>query len=149
MTAMDAVTQVPAPVNEPVRQYAPGSAERTELEETLKRMASEPRELTSTIGGEKRFGGGEEIDVVQPHNRHHVLGTMRGATHEDARAAVDAATAAAPGWRELSFDDRAAILLKAADLLAGPWRQRLNAATMLGQSKTAVSYTHLTLPTKA
>ncbi|HTE73626.1 MAG TPA: L-glutamate gamma-semialdehyde dehydrogenase [Actinomycetes bacterium] len=135
---MDAVTQVPAPVNEPVRQYAPGSAERADLEQTLKRMASEPRELTMTIGGEKRFGGGDELDVVQPHNRHHVLGTMRGATHADARAAVDAATAAAPGWRALSFDDRAAILLRAADLLAGPWRSTLNAATMLGQSKTAI-----------
>jgi 1-pyrroline-5-carboxylate dehydrogenase len=76
---MDAVTQVPAPVNEPVRQYAPGSAERTELESTLKRMASEPRELTMAIGGEHRFGSGDEIEVVQPHNRHHVLGTMRGA----------------------------------------------------------------------
>ena len=138
MAAMDAVTQVPAPVNEPVRQYAPGSAERADLEQTLKRMASEPRELTMTIGGEKRFGGGDELDVVQPHNRHHVLGTMRGATHADARAAVDAATAAAPGWRALSFDDRAAILLRAADLLAGPWRSTLNAATMLGQSKTAI-----------
>ena len=138
MAAMDAVTQVPAPVNEPVRQYAPGSAERADLEQTLKRMASEPRELTMTIGGDKRFGGGDELDVVQPHNRHHVLGTMRGATHADARAAVDAATAAAPGWRALSFDDRAAILLRAADLLAGPWRSTLNAATMLGQSKTAI-----------
>ena len=138
MTGMDAVTQVPAPVNDPVRQYAPGSAERAELEGTLKRMASEPRELTMTIGGVKRFGSGETIEVVQPHNRHHVLGTMRGATHEDARAAVDAATAAAPDWRAMSFDDRAAILLKAADLLAGPWRSTLNAATMLGQSKTAI-----------
>src|SRR5690349_16490365 len=138
MTRMDAVTQVPTPVNEPVRQYAPGSAERAELEGTLKRMASEPRELTMAIGGEHRFGGGDEIEVVQPHNRHHVLGTMRGATHEDARAAIDAATAAAPEWRAMSFDDRAAVLLKAADLLAGPWRATLNAATMLGQSKTAI-----------
>ncbi|MDQ1600649.1 MAG: 1-pyrroline-5-carboxylate dehydrogenase [Actinomycetota bacterium] len=138
MTSMDAVTQVPAPVNEPVRQYAPGSAERTELESTLKRMASEPRELTMAIGGEHRFGAGDELEVVQPHNRHHVLGTMRGATHEDARAAVDAAKAAAPEWRAMSFDDRAAVLLKAADLLAGPWRATLNAATMLGQSKTAI-----------
>jgi 1-pyrroline-5-carboxylate dehydrogenase len=135
---MDAVTQVPAPVNEPVRQYAPGSAERTELEETLKRCASEPRELTMTIGGERRLGGGSEIEVVTPHNHHHVLGTLRGATHEDARAAVDAALEAAPSWRAMSFDDRAAILLKAADLLAGPWRATLNAATMLGQSKTAI-----------
>jgi 1-pyrroline-5-carboxylate dehydrogenase len=98
---MDAVTQVPAPANEPVRQYAPGTPERAELEETLKRCASEPRELTMTIGGQKRFGGGEEIHVVQPHNRHFVLGTMRGATHEDARAAVDAAVAAAPDWRAM------------------------------------------------
>src|SRR3954471_7169019 len=98
MTVMDAVTQVPAPVNEPVRQYAPGSAERSELEGTLKRMASEPRELTMTIGGERRLGRGEQIEVVQPHNRHHALGTLRGAPHEDARAAVDAAKAAAPGW---------------------------------------------------
>ena len=138
MTGMDAVTQVPAPVNDPVKQYAPGSTERADLEATLKRMASEARELTMTIGGERRFGGGEEIDVVQPHNRHHVLGTMRGATHEDARAAVDAAKEAAPAWRAMSFDDRAAVLLKAADLLAGPWRSTLNAATMLGQSKTAI-----------
>jgi 1-pyrroline-5-carboxylate dehydrogenase len=138
MTVMDAVTQVPAPVNEPVKQYAPGSAERSELEGTLKRMASEPRELTMTIGGERRLGSGEPIEVVQPHNRHHVLGTLRGATQEDARAAVDAANAAAPGWRAMSFDDRAAVLLKAADLLAGPWRATLNAATMLGQSKTAI-----------
>ena len=66
-----------------------------------------------------------------------MLGTLRHATQADARAAIDAALAAAPGWRALSFDDRAAIFLKAADLLAGPWRARLNAATMLGQSKTA------------
>ena len=138
MTGMDAVTQVPAPVNEPVRQYAPGSPERADLEATLKRMASEPRDLTMTIGGQRRFGGGDAIEVVQPHNHRHVLGTMRGATHEDARAAVDAAMAAAPGWRAMTFDDRAAILLKAADLLAGPWRATLNAATMLGQSKTAI-----------
>ena len=138
MTGMDAVTQVPAPVNEPVRQYAPGSPERADLEAILKRMSGEPRDLTMTVGGQKRFGGGDPIEVVQPHNHRHVLGTMRGATHEDARAAVDAATAAAPGWRAMTFDDRAAILLKAADLLAGPWRATLNAATMLGQSKTAI-----------
>ena len=73
----------------------------------------------------------------QPHAHRKVLGVTRGATAADAGAAVDAATAAAPAWRDLSFDDRAAILLKAADLLAGPWRARINAATMLGQSKTA------------
>ena len=135
---MDAITTIPEPVNEPVRQYAPGSAERGELEGTLKRMQSDTYELTMTIGGERRMAGGAPIDVVQPHNRHHVLGTMGSADAGDARAAIDAARDAAPGWRAMSFDDRAAILLKAADLLAGPWRSTLNAATMLGQSKTAI-----------
>ena len=82
------------------------------------------------------MGSGERIDVVQPHARHHVLGTLQGGTHDDAVAAMAAAKAAAPAWRDLSFDDRAAIFLKAADLLSGPWRDTLNAATMLGQSKT-------------
>src|SRR4029453_1288109 len=75
--------------------------------------------------------------VVQPHRHAAVLGTSAHATHADAEDAVRAAKEAAPGWAELSFDDRAAVFLKAADLLAGPWRQTLNAATMLGQSKTA------------
>ena len=135
---MDAITNVPAPVNEKVLQYAPGSPERAEIEATLKRMASEQRELTATIGGQQRLGGGEEIDVVQPHNRHHVLATMCNSTQDDARAAVAAAKQAAPDWRRTSFDDRAAIFLKAADLLGGPWRATLNAATMLGQSKTVI-----------
>jgi 1-pyrroline-5-carboxylate dehydrogenase len=134
---MDAVTAVPVPANEKVLGYAPGSPERAELEATLKKMASEPRELTMTIGGEQRLGSGEPVDVVAPHDRHHVLGTLRNGTHEDARAAVDAAGAAAADWRAMPFDERAAILLKAADLLSGPWRATLNAATMLGQSKTA------------
>ncbi len=135
---MDGVTKVPVPANEPVKGYAPGSSERLELESTLKRMASEPRDLTMTIAGQERLGGGDAFDVVQPHNRYHVLGTLRAATHDDARAAVDAALEAAPQWRGMRFDDRAAILLKAADLLAGPWRAMLNAATMLGQSKTVI-----------
>ncbi len=82
------------------------------------------------------MGGGERIDVVQPHARHEVLGTTANTTASDARAALSAARAAAPGWQALSYDDRAAVFLKAADLLAGPWRDTLNAATMLGQSKT-------------
>src|SRR5512144_3192517 len=135
--AMDAVTIVPTPVNEPVRGYAPGSRERVSLEASLKDLAAEPIDLPMTIGGEQRMGGGEQIAVVQPHRRDAVLGTMREATARGARAAVDAAAAAAPGWRALAFEDRAAILLKAADLLSGPWRDTLNAATMLGQSKTA------------
>ncbi|MGH8777114.1 MAG: L-glutamate gamma-semialdehyde dehydrogenase [Jiangellaceae bacterium] len=135
---MDAVTQVPMPVNEPVLTYAPGSPERAEAELRLAELATERHELTCTIGGDQKLGGGDEIDVVQPHARSHVLGTLRNATQDDARAAVDAAREAAPAWRALSFDDRAAVFLKAAELLAGPWRQTLNASTMLGQSKTIV-----------
>jgi 1-pyrroline-5-carboxylate dehydrogenase len=133
---MDAVTTVPTPANEPVRSYAPGSRERASIEARLKELASERIDLPHTIGGRRRMGGGDAIDVVQPHNRSAVLGTLREATHDDARAAIDAALAAAAEWRALSFDDRAAVFLKAADLLAGPWRDTLNAATMLGQSKT-------------
>ncbi len=135
---MDAVTQVPAPVNEPVHSYAPGSPERARLEAKLKELGGqEPIQLTMTINGERRMGAGTEIHVVQPHNHAARLGTLRNATQDDARDAIDAALAAAPAWQALSFDSRAAIFLKAADLLAGPWRETLAAATMLGQSKTA------------
>ncbi|MFE2033462.1 L-glutamate gamma-semialdehyde dehydrogenase [Streptomyces scopuliridis] len=134
---MDAVTQVPAPVNEPVHGYAPGSPELARLEVKLKELAENPVDLPMTIGGVKRMGGGERVDVVQPHNHRAVLGTFAGATQQDARDAIDAALAAAPGWRAMAFDDRAAIILRAAELLAGPWRETLAAATMLGQSKTA------------
>ncbi|WP_016696939.1 L-glutamate gamma-semialdehyde dehydrogenase [Actinoalloteichus spitiensis] len=135
---MDAVTNVPTPQNEPVLSYAPGTPERAELQAKLTELAAEPRELTLTIGGEQRMGGGRRIDVVQPHNHRHVLGTLGNATQQDATDAVEAARQAAPGWRALSYDDRAAVLLRAADLLSGPWRSTLNAATMLGQSKTAI-----------
>ncbi len=133
---MDAVTNVPFPGNEPVKGYAPGSAERAALEQKIKEMAGERADLTMTIGGQQRHGGGDAIQVVQPHNHRHVLGELRNATDADVEAAISAARDAAPGWRALSFDDRAAIFLKAADLLAGPWRQIINGATILGQSKS-------------
>jgi 1-pyrroline-5-carboxylate dehydrogenase len=133
---MDAVTNVPQPVNEPAINYAPGSPERQALISRLEQMADGYVELTMTIDGGQRMGGGEPIDVVQPHNHKARLGTIRDATADDVRQAVAAAKAAAPAWQHMSFDDRAAIFLKAADLLAGPWRTTLNAATMLGQSKT-------------
>jgi 1-pyrroline-5-carboxylate dehydrogenase len=133
---MDAVTHVPQPANEPVRQYVPGSPERAAVENKIKELAGERAELTMTIGGQERAGAGEPIDVVAPHNYRHVLGTMRNATGEDVADAIEAARAAAPLWRDFSFDDRAAILLKAADLLSGPWRSTINAATILGQSKS-------------
>ena len=133
---MDAVTQVPAPENEPVLQYAPGSPERSDLEGALAELQAGRRDLPHTIGGRRVVGSGEPIDVRQPHAYRKVLGTLRNAGADEARSAVDAAMAAGRAWRALSFDDRAAIFLKAAELLSGPWRWRLNAATMLGQSKT-------------
>ena len=133
---MDASTVVPLPVNEPVRSYAPGSPERASVEARIKELAAAPVELTMTVDGVQRHGAGAAIDVVQPHRHAHVLGTTHDASNADVQAAVDGALAAAPAWRELSYDDRAAVLLRAADLLAGPWRDTLTAATMLGQSKT-------------
>ncbi|WP_285625997.1 L-glutamate gamma-semialdehyde dehydrogenase [Actinoallomurus iriomotensis] len=133
---MDAVTNVPVPVNEPVKTYAPGSQDRTALEAKIKELSGERIDLPMTIGGERRLGGGTPIDAVEPHNHRHVLGRMHEATAADVTAAVEAARAAAPAWRAMSFDDRAAIFLRAAELLSGPWRSTLNAATILGQSKS-------------
>ncbi|GAA3232205.1 L-glutamate gamma-semialdehyde dehydrogenase [Actinocorallia longicatena] len=132
---MDAVTNVPVPDNEPVKSYAPGSTERVALEAKIKELGGTPLELTMTIGGKQRPGGAEAIEVVQPHAHRSVLGTLHNATDADVADAIEAARKAAPGWRALSYDDRAAVFLKAADLLAGPWRQVLNASTVLGQSK--------------
>ncbi|ADB74157.1 L-glutamate gamma-semialdehyde dehydrogenase [Geodermatophilus obscurus] len=134
---MDAVTNVPPPRNEPVLSYAPGTPERAALQQRLTELAGDPLELTMTLGEKQRMGSGERFDVVQPHRHAAVLGTAAHATHADAQEAVACAKAAAPAWQDLSFDDRAAVFLRAAELLAGPWRQTLNAATMLGQSKTA------------
>ncbi|MGW5052910.1 L-glutamate gamma-semialdehyde dehydrogenase [Actinokineospora sp. NPDC004072] len=133
---MDAVSSVPAPANEPVDPYLPGSARRESLSRRVAELAGERAELTMTIGGEQRMAGGDRVDVVQPHNHAHVLGVTAQSTHADVADAVAAAKKAAPAWRALPFDERAAILLRAADLLAGPWRDTLNAATILGQSKS-------------
>jgi 1-pyrroline-5-carboxylate dehydrogenase len=135
---MDAVLAVPAPRNEPVRAYAPASGERASLQARLAELAAERLDLTMTVDGAQRPGGGEPIEVVAPHRHSHVLGVTRNATTADAAAAVAAAKKAAPMWRELPYSARAAVFLRAADLLAGPWRDTLNAATMLGQSKSVV-----------
>ncbi|GAA5161094.1 L-glutamate gamma-semialdehyde dehydrogenase [Ornithinimicrobium tianjinense] len=134
---MDAIVDVPTPLNEPVHGYAPGSPERAELESALAEMAATAVDLPHIIGGEEVTGAGAEIQVVQPHAHGEVLGTLRDGTRQDAEAAIAAALAAGESWRALPFEERAAVLLKAADLLSGPWRARMNAATMLGQSKTA------------
>ncbi|MGY4711912.1 L-glutamate gamma-semialdehyde dehydrogenase [Mycolicibacterium sp. CBM1] len=134
---MDARTDVPAPVNEPVHDYAPGSAERDRLVAALRDLSAEPLDLPHVIGGRHRRGDGERIDVVAPHRHRIRLGTLSNATTADATAAVEAAMAAKADWAATPFDDRAAVFLRAADLLAGPWREKIAAATMLGQSKTA------------
>jgi acyl-CoA reductase-like NAD-dependent aldehyde dehydrogenase len=134
---MDAVTSPPAPVNEPNLTYAPGTPEREALAAQIAVLKSRERTLEAYISGEWVSGGGPEFSVMQPHNHSHVLGVLRSSTQDDAKKAIDAAAVAAPAWRALPFDERAAVFLRAADLLAGPWRQRLNAATVLGQSKTA------------
>jgi 1-pyrroline-5-carboxylate dehydrogenase len=133
---MDGVTRVPVPYNEPVRQYQPGSADRAALAARIKELAGERAELTMTIGGRRVMGSGMSTEVVQPHNFRHVLGEFGNAADADVAAAIAAARQAAPSWRALPFDERAAVFLRAADLLAGPWRATLNAATVLGQSKS-------------
>ncbi len=138
MSAFSAVTDVPVPINEPIHEYAPGSPERARLVTELTALnAAEPIELPHVIAGKHTMGSGDRIDVVQPHRHSAVLGTLTNAGHAEATAAVDAAIEAKPAWAATPFDERAAIFLRAADLLAGPWREKIAAATMLGQSKTA------------
>ena len=134
---MDAITSTPVPANEPIHGYATGTAERTSLRNRIVELAGEQHELTMTIGGARRMAGGDSFTVVAPHDHAHVLGVSAQATETDVADAVQAAKDAAPAWRELPFDERAAVLLRAADLLSGPWRDTLNAATILGQSKSA------------
>ncbi|WP_459547856.1 L-glutamate gamma-semialdehyde dehydrogenase [Nocardia sp. X0981] len=133
---MDAVTVVPTPANEPVRTYAPGSPERERLLGEIADISQTTLEIPLVIDGKHRPGTGARREIVAPHRHRQVLGTYTDTTHTEAAAAIDAAIAAAPGWRSLPFDERAAVLLRAADLLAGPWRETLAAATMLGQSKS-------------
>ncbi|MGH8960949.1 MAG: L-glutamate gamma-semialdehyde dehydrogenase [Jatrophihabitantaceae bacterium] len=133
---MDAITHPPVPMNEPVRSYSPGSPERAAIAAELKTLAADRAELTMTVGGRQRMAGGDRLPVRAPHRHALVLGETAQATAADVEAALGYSLAAAPAWRELPFDERAAVFLRAADLLSGPWRERLNAATMLGQSKT-------------
>jgi 1-pyrroline-5-carboxylate dehydrogenase len=128
--------RVPTPRNEPVLSYAPATPERSALRAQLRKMAGEVIEITPRIGG-RRVATGATAEAVMPHDHRHVLATWHkaGAAHVD--QAIAAALGAQPAWSRMPWPSRAAIFLKAAELLAGPWRQVLNAATVLGQSKTA------------
>ena len=132
----DAIFQIPFPNNEPVLGYAPGSKERAELEAALASAKSELKELPMFINGE-RITQGERKSVHPPHEHAHTLGHYYLGGKAEVNAAIDAALEAQAEWAAMPWQDRAAIFLRAADLLSGPWRQRMNAATMLGQSKNA------------
>ncbi|MEO8580249.1 MAG: L-glutamate gamma-semialdehyde dehydrogenase [Gemmatimonadales bacterium] len=128
--------RVPPPVNEPVKSYAPGSPERAELKARLESMSREQVDIPLIVGGEEVHTG-QLVDSVMPHDHRHVLGHWHRATEANIDDAIAAARNAAKDWANWAWEDRAAVFLKAAELLATTWRQTLNAATMLGQSKTA------------
>ena len=126
----------PRPRNEPVLGYAPGSPERRALRAELERLAGQVVEITPRIGG-ARIATGRTAEAVMPHDHHHVLAVWHQAGAAEVARAIEAALAAHRAWSGLPWEERAAVFLRAAELLAGPWRMTLNAATMLGQSKTA------------
>jgi 1-pyrroline-5-carboxylate dehydrogenase len=125
----------PTPINEPVKSYVPGSPERTELQRRLDAMRHETIEIPCVIGGREVRTGRTELSV-EPHEHGHVLAKYHKAGPKELEQAIAAAGEAWKSWSELPFEARASVFLKAADLLAGPWRSTLNGATMLGQSKT-------------
>lgn len=130
------VYNVPEPVNEPVKQYAPGSTEKAELEAKLKEMKSEQIEIPMFIGGEE-VRSGNLVPISPPHDHQHILGNYHQGDKSHVEQAIEAAMAAKKEWANMDWEHRASIFLKAADLLAGPYRQAINASTMLGQSKNA------------
>ena len=135
LAAFGGVRRVPQPVNEPNKSYAPGSAERAELKERLKQMAAERIEIPLVIGG-KEVRTGRTAHAIMPHDHKHVLADYHLAGHEHVQQAIAAAAEGRREWGSWPWEDRAAVLLRAAELLATTWRSTINAATMLGQSKT-------------
>jgi 1-pyrroline-5-carboxylate dehydrogenase len=134
--AFAGVRRVPAPINEPNRTYAPGTPERAELKARLKSMAAEKIDIPIVIGG-KEIRTGRTEKVVMPHDHHHVLAEFHLAGPEHVQQAIAAAAEARREWSAWPWEDRAAVILRAAEMLATTWRPTINAATMLGQSKTA------------
>ncbi len=132
---MNSSSNIPAPRNEPILSYAPGSPERTGLKAELKRLGGMVTEIPVIVNG-LEFRSPKTVKVVSPHRHSHHLADTHQADARAISAAIAAAKRAQREWASWKFEDRAAVLLKAADLLAGPWRHTLNAATMLGQSKT-------------
>src|SRR5437764_4043995 len=131
-----AIFRPPPPRNEPIHDFAPGSPERARLQVRLEQMRNERIEIPLVIGG-KGVRTGELKQAVMPHDKEHVLADVHQGTAEHVQQAIDAAAKAWADWSRWPWEERATVLLRAAELLAGPWRDTLNAATMLGQSKTA------------
>lgn len=132
----NAFFDVKEPDNEPVYSYAPGSPERKKLQEELKRLRSEQIEIPAIIGG-KEIKTDNQVDVVIPHEHDHKLGSAHLCGEKEVNMAIESGLEAREKWAKMPWQDRVAIFKKAADLLSGPWRYTMNAATMLGQSKTA------------
>jgi len=131
----NAYFKVPLPTNEPVKAYKPGSPEREELKKKINELKSKQIEIPLIIGGEEiRTGNTEEIRI--PHNHSHILGVYHKAGKKEVEMAIEAALEARKEWSLMPWEHRVSVFLKMAELLAGPWRATLNAATMLGQSKT-------------
>ena len=128
------VRQLPPTLNEPIRSYAPGTPERAALQARLARMEQERPDIPVVVGG-REIRTGASANATSPHKHQHVTATWHQATPDDVRAAIDSGRAAWREWSEWTWEQRASVFLKAADLLAGPWRDTINAATMLGQSK--------------
>ena len=132
----NSITRTPPPVNDPIRNYAPGSPERASLVEHLTDLKSQQIDIPAFIGGQE-VRTGDVRTVHPPHERSHTLGTVHYGGSTEVHQAIEAALEARHDWSRMHWTDRAAIFLKAADLLAGPWRDTLNGSTMLGQSKNA------------
>ncbi|MET7255429.1 L-glutamate gamma-semialdehyde dehydrogenase [Dyadobacter fermentans] len=130
------IFNVPALKNEPVKSYAPGSPERSELKKALADARAKVIDIPQYIGSEEVYSQNKKV-VSPPHDHQHILGYFHEGTKEDVAKAIDAALEARKGWGALTWEQRAAIFLKAAELIAGPYRAEMNAATMLGQSKNA------------
>lgn len=133
MTAGIFVT--PTPINEPIKPYGPGSSEKAELKKSLKSFKTAPTKIPLVIGGERVFTTAQD-PVICPHDKNLILAHTSRATAKEAQAAIEACAAASKGWAAMAWQDRAAVFLKAADLLATKYRAAMNASTMLGQSKT-------------
>ena len=132
----NAIFQTPIPVNEPIKSYAPGTPEKAELLKALKDSVAEHRDIPMYIGG-KEVRNGAKLEIRPPHDHHKVVGHFYKGGKEDVQHAIEAAMKAKHDWGMMPWEQRASIFLKAADLLAGPYRAKMNAATMICQSKNA------------